>query len=74
MAGFRYIIFPEHIYIVSVQDEFGNTQQIEILGQSILKEINQRYLQESSNVVLYSHEQNAKEKSKQRCSCNCQKG
>lgn len=74
MTGFRYIIFPEHIYIVSVDDEFGNTQKIEILGQDILKQINKWYLQITNNDVSCLYEQNAEKKSGQGCGCDCQEG
>jgi hypothetical protein len=74
MNGFKYIIFPEHTYIVPVEDGFGNTQNVEILGQDVLKEISKWYLQTNNDVVSYSHEQNAKTKSQQGCGCNCQKG
>lgn len=74
MPGFKYIIFPEHTYIIPVEDSLGNTQNIDILGQDILKQTNKWYLQNNENVVLYSNEQNAEKKNKQGCGCNCQKG
>lgn len=71
MPGFRYMIFPEHVYIVSVEDDFGNSQNIEIMGKDILKQINIWYLQKQENEISYCHEQNAEKKSQQRCCCNC---
>lgn len=73
MAGFRYLIFPEHVYIVPVQDVLGNTQNIEIIGSDILKQTNIWYLQNQENGISYSYEQNAEKKSQQGCCCNCQK-